>query len=201
MASPTPSLPDSSAFGSPQHESIGDNPESENPSKGCSICHNTCTSQKVLPCLHTFCQPCLENIDSLGKIVCPQCNIQCLPPQDTSGFPSDYAFSDVFENTEAEYSELFCTGCKIENTHHAVARCYDCDNYLCNNCVLAHQNMHCFKKHEVVNLKELSKDDFKTGNLLYCPKHKNEILRIFCRTCDMPVCRECTTVDHPSAFH
>jgi hypothetical protein len=42
-----------------------------------------------------------------------------------------------------------CTGCKSENSP-AVARCYDCSNYLCSNCVMAHQFMHCFEGHRVI---------------------------------------------------
>lgn len=202
MASPTPSLPDSSLFGSPQLGSFGDQSQSENTSTECSICQETYTAPKVLPCLHTFCQPCLEKLqDNLEKIQCPKCDQDCvLPPQGISGLLSDYALSNVLENSGGEGSPLSCTGCKTKDTH-AVARCYDCANYLCGNCVMAHQYMHCFEGHQVVNLKDQAKEDFKTEKLLCCPRHKNETLRFFCRTCDMPVCKECTNADHPKGLH
>ena len=44
-----------------------------------------------------------------------------------------------------------CTGCKSKE-HNAVARCFDCSNLLCPNCVMAHQFMHCFEGHRVVSL-------------------------------------------------
>lgn len=202
MASPTPSLPDSSLFGSPQLGSFGDQSQSENLSTECSICQETYTVPKVLPCLHTFCQPCLEKLqDNLEKIQCPKCEQDCtLPPQGISGLLSDYAITNVLETSALEDSPLSCTGCKTKDTH-AVARCYDCANYLCGNCVMAHQYMHCFEGHDVVNLKEANKDDFKTEKLLCCPRHKSETLRFFCRTCDTPICKECTNSDHPKGLH
>ncbi|KFM61352.1 B-box type zinc finger protein ncl-1, partial [Stegodyphus mimosarum] len=203
MASPTPSLPDSSLFGSPQLGSFGDQAQPENLGTECSLCHETYTVPKVLPCLHTFCQPCLEKLqENHDKIQCPKCEQDCaLPPQGISGLLSDYAISNVLETSALEGSPLSCTGCKTKDTH-AVARCFDCANYLCGNCVMAHQYMHCFEGHHVVNLKEQSnKDDFKTDKVLCCPRHKTETLRFFCRTCNTPICKECTNSDHPKGLH
>lgn len=203
MASPTPSLPDSSLFGSPQLGSFGDQTQSESLVTECSLCQETYSVPKVLPCLHTFCQSCLEKIqDNHEKIQCPKCEQDCtLPPQGISGLLSDYAINNVLETATLEGSPLSCTGCKTKDTH-AVARCFDCANYLCGNCVMAHQYMHCFEGHQVVNLKEQSnKEDFKTEKLLCCPRHKNETLRFFCRTCNTPICKECTSVDHVKGLH
>lgn len=46
---------------------------------------------------------------------------------------------------------VHCTSCKSK-TSSAVATCLDCDHSLCPNCVMAHQYMHCFEGHRVVNL-------------------------------------------------
>ncbi|GFR30841.1 b-box type zinc finger protein ncl-1 [Trichonephila clavata] len=204
MASPTPSLPDSSLFGSPQLGSFGDqSSQPESLGTECGVCHETYTTPKVLPCLHTFCQPCLEKIqENNDKITCPNCEQDCiLPPQGISGLLSDYAINNVLETSTLEGSPLSCTGCKTKDTH-AVARCFDCANYLCGNCVMAHQYMHCFEGHHVVNLKEQSnKEEFKSDKLLCCPRHKAETLRFFCRTCNIPICKECTATDHVKGHH
>lgn len=44
-----------------------------------------------------------------------------------------------------------CTGCKSRESN-AVGHCLDCSNYLCPNCVMAHQFMHCFEGHRVLNV-------------------------------------------------
>lgn len=102
-----------------------------------------------------------------------------------------------------------CTGCKSTESD-AVARCFDCANFLCPNCVMAHQFMHCFEGHRVLNLGD-SKIEEPKNNLvvnggngekaLLCPRHKTELLKYFCRPCNVPVCKECTVSDHPGPQH
>lgn len=48
-----------------------------------------------------------------------------------------------------------CTGCKNKK-FDAVAKCIDCVNYLCANCVTAHQYMHCFNGHSVFRFNHLT---------------------------------------------
>ena len=44
----------------------------------CGICHENFTRPKVLPCLHTFCQDCLEKAQDIGdRLVCPSCRQEC----------------------------------------------------------------------------------------------------------------------------
>lgn len=144
-------------------------------------------------------------------------------------------------------SGVHCTGCKSTESD-AVARCFDCVNFLCPNCVMAHQFMHCFEGHRVLNLgdsketvtgsgngttstTELSKTVTSNGsnvnntssggngscNIInssgngnsggngekvhFCQRHKQELLTYFCRSCTMPVCKECTLTDHLAPLH
>lgn len=167
----------------------------------CSLCHDTFTIPKVLNCLHTFCQPCLEKECTGDKIRCPQCNHDTpLPPGGTAGLPSDYAVSNILETAALEGASLGCTGCKGKESS-AVARCFDCANFLCPNCVMAHQFMHCFEGHRVLTLGELqsARDGLRApqDKPVACLRHRSEALRYFCRSCDLPVCKECALLDHP----
>ncbi|XP_053984599.1 brain tumor protein-like [Hylaeus volcanicus] len=113
-----------------------------------------------------------------------------------------------------------CTGCKSTESD-AVARCFDCANFLCPNCVMAHQFMHCFEGHRVLNLSdskletltnsgatEIGKNTLVmnggNGNsekVPFCRRHKQELLKYFCRTCTVLVCKECTITDHSGPMH
>lgn len=171
----------------------------------CGLCHETFTIPKVLNCLHTFCQLCLEKEVTGDKVHCPQCQQDSpLPPGGTAGFPSDYAVSNILETAALEEASLGCTGCKGKESS-AVARCFDCANFLCPNCVMAHQFMHCFEGHRVLTLGELqsARDGLRApqDKPVACLRHRTEALRYFCRSCDTPVCKECTLLDHPKALH
>lgn len=181
----------------------------------CGLCHETFSDPKVLPCFHTFCRPCLEKEQTHpDKVTCSQCHADCnLPVSGVQGLLSNLVISTIIE-TDSELvstGAARCTGCKSKESD-AVARCVDCANYLCPNCVMAHQFMHCFEGHRVLTLGDL-KDEPKNGLLtngscngsgekaVFCPRHKNDILKYFCRTCSVPVCKECTILEHPSGHH
>lgn len=57
-----------------------------------------------------------------------------------------------------------CTGCKSKDTS-AVARCFDCANFLCPNCVTAHKFMHCFEGHRVQTLDSAELSDSDEGRI------------------------------------
>ena len=62
MSSPTPSSADTMSLTSNSSEG---EPEHTLNTK-CGVCNETYTIPKVLPCFHTFCQPCLEKV----RVVC-----------------------------------------------------------------------------------------------------------------------------------
>ncbi|XP_023011923.1 tripartite motif-containing protein brain tumor isoform X2 [Leptinotarsa decemlineata] len=152
----------------------------------CQQCRDPVSNPKLLACFHTICNSCLDK----NKCVCPRCNAGLLE------------------------APVHCTGCKHKKLD-AVARCVDCANYLCSNCVMAHQFMHCFEGHRVMNLAEI-KDESRNGLIptgiignsdkilsekMICHKHKSEVFKYFCNTCFVPICKECLSMDHPAALH
>ena len=174
----------------------------------CGICHTTYTMPKVLHCLHTFCQPCLEKLVStpLGKITCPLCLSDTFATEGINALMPDYAVSRVLESSPIECSinaspsMVTCTGCKSKSSD-VVARCFDCANYLCGQCMSAHHTMHCFNGHRVMVISELQQNGLTGKEIcvekqVICPKHKGEVLRFFCKQCDVPICKECTLQEH-----
>ncbi|XP_020289079.1 brain tumor protein [Pseudomyrmex gracilis] len=61
---------------------------------------------------------------------------------------------DPYPSCRLGSSHTPCTGCKSTAEAGAVARCYDCNNFLCSNCLMAHQYMHCFEGHRVLNFSD-----------------------------------------------
>ncbi|KRX40173.1 Brain tumor protein [Trichinella murrelli] len=91
-----------------------------------------------------------------------------------------------------------CTGCKSKDMS-ALAHCYDCTNYLCANCVMAHKYMHCFEGHRVVDLCDVIPSEVE--RVVRCMQHRSEPLKYFCVSCSVPICSECLNSDHPRGMH
>ena len=203
MSSPTPSCDTASSSGSISSDGELDQPQIQDVNTTCRQCHDTFTSPKVLSCFHTFCQSCLENnLLSPDKVQCPTCQVDTfLSSTSVAGLLTDFAISSILEAKALNNSNPHCSGCSAKDTD-AVARCADCANFLCSNCVMAHQFMHCFEGHRVMSLSELQKNkesettQQKSEKPLNCTRHKGEVLSFFCRTCDQPICQECTLIEH-----
>lgn len=190
----------------------------------CCQCHEPVQDVKYLStCFHAHCQPCLDK----NKFVCQRCQQEAILAPNSA--PTDLGCGLLFDPPalllDAQPPPSYgatrgCTGCKSNKKQDAVARCVDCANYLCPNCVMAHQFMHCFEGHRVVDLNKPDAVDAKllpNGNnnsppsatiqngerasLVLCPRHKNEPLKYYCRTCAQPVCKECTVLEHPAGLH
>ncbi|KAI4462394.1 bonus isoform c-related [Holotrichia oblita] len=178
--------------------------DSESSTDQCLHCKETAVNEcKLLSCYHNICTNCLEK----NKFQCPRCQYESI-----EGILNNLLFNST-ENNEVYLPTVRCTGCKTKKLD-AVARCVDCANYLCPNCVMAHQFMHCFEGHRVLNLNELKQEaqDQKNGVVtngtvtngeksMICPRHKNEMLKYYCRTCTLPVCKECISLEHPTGLH
>ena len=157
---------------------------------------------KVLPCLHTYCKKCVERIaQHSNSVVCPQCRDKhTLPNGRVDKLPTSFTFTNlvkVLEVHKADTKKLVC-----ENgldTNPAIARCIDCQAYLCNSCSQTHKRMLATKQHKVFSLDEIrSRGEKCFQKPRHCPIHENETLKLYCRTCSKTICGDCTYVDHRS---
>jgi tripartite motif-containing protein 2/3 len=172
----------------------------------CPICQEAYkqTRPQVLQCFHTLCETCVEKLleNDDASICCPLCGLTTM----LTDILPDYTVQNNHSNVSNDYmlplgdnSNQCCTACKSAESM-AVAKCFQCSSFLCHQCVCAHQIMNCFEGHRVVHIKELDSN----GNDLrsvFCSNHKNETLKYFCATCNMPICTTCTTTDHGPAGH
>lgn len=95
-----------------------------------------------------------------------------------------------------------CTGCKSGEI--ASAFCQDCSHFLCSNCKMAHQFMHCFEGHRVqeIQTNSISPPSLNVASkTCNCLQHRQQALRFFCLSCNLAICRECTLVDHAAPAH
>ena len=103
------------------------------------------------------------------------------------------------ERTKNVVTMIFCESGVDEKP--AVAHCLTCSDHLCESCFELHKKQKLSRGHNVVMLKDLQQMDRKTGvksirRKLHCDEHKDELLKLFCKTCQKVICRDCALVKH-----
>ncbi|XP_064608306.1 brain tumor protein-like isoform X2 [Liolophura sinensis] len=199
-----------SSLGSSGAGSPCTSPTPVNPEHQCSICSERFKQPKVLTCLHAFCLLCLEKLvqelaqESDGPqpeiIICPICKQETkVPPKGVCDLASDFVMLDLLDMSAIDDMQIVCTSCKAKEK--AVARCSDCANFLCPNCVTAHQYMRCFENHKVVSFEDMRNGEVAIHKPIFCDSHPSENLKMYCVTCQVPICSECVVEDHKPPSH
>ncbi|XP_044834950.1 protein PML-like isoform X2 [Mauremys mutica] len=168
----------------------------------CQGCQKEPRNPKLLSCLHTLCADCLEENKPVGQ--CPICHA---PIPQASGIPDQDNL--LFANLQAKLStyqkiiqgnDLVCDNCGQEGEFW----CSDCEEFLCVKCFETHQRYLKRESHEAKAVRDLkvgSAKEFLGGSRklsnLSCPNptHANQMLSIYCRECQKPICCICALLD------
>ncbi|XP_038854656.1 E3 ubiquitin-protein ligase TRIM33-like [Salvelinus namaycush] len=175
----------------------------------CPVCHLNFHSRepKLLPCLHSFCKKCLPSASRnlampdtnsstkpLNVIRCPVCRQECMEVDVMENFfvrDSVEASSSTVERTVQ-----LCMSC--EDNTETTGFCVDCVEFMCATCVEAHQRVKFTKDHTIRQKGDVSQESVgvSTHRPVFCEVHKQEPLKLFCETCDLPTCRDCQLLKH-----
>lgn len=147
----------------------------------CPICLDIFQQPHALPCFHTFCNKCIEQLPIVTQqtekgIVCPMCDRFTKNADKKKNFMANELVELLKENNQSPY---LCNLCKTENMAHF---CADCNIPMCKKCEKIHKKK--YKKHNV------------TPDKLTCSDHKNQILELYCKTCKKCICNKCHIVQH-----
>nr|XP_050847136.1 E3 ubiquitin-protein ligase TRIM33-like isoform X1 [Vespula vulgaris]XP_050847137.1 E3 ubiquitin-protein ligase TRIM33-like isoform X1 [Vespula vulgaris] len=188
----------------------------------CVFCGKTFTigdDPKLLECLHAACTTCVNNkitdhntsvdVDILlesNVIACQVCNVTSqIEHLIENRFILKIIEEDVNMGTDDESVEIEeekkCTSC--HDNAIATSWCVECEEFICQSCVMAHQRLKITKDHTIKPKEEVAndRDNIKKGikkipNYLFCTIHPHEQLSLFCQTCDRLTCRDCQLSDH-----
>ncbi|XP_077870522.1 E3 ubiquitin-protein ligase TRIM56-like [Saccoglossus kowalevskii] len=176
----------------------------------CSVCLEYFKHAKTLPCLHSFCEGCLNNIvEKTGQLTCPECRtfIGVKSNCDIARLGTNCLLNGligVISTANHSASEFTCDGCEENNSTH---RCVDCALNICRICVKMHAKIRSTKHHCVI-----AADEFKSANIEQAARyrhprtcgiagHEDCALKCYCETCSVPVCHECTIIEHRVPEH
>ncbi|XP_071506618.1 uncharacterized protein [Diadema antillarum] len=188
----------------------------------CAICLERLDTPRILACLHSFCEKCLERQfarsqkDDSGKVSleCALCKDQTeMPENGVRGLRLDFRATRLVEaliEKEVRERKLAnsankCEACGYAHPSEDVEEgnpftyCRECCQILCQRCSSAHAGLRITQNHTVASISDLleGKVTFQSKDQsVMCPKHTDEKLKIFCVTCLEPICHDCTLIDH-----
>ena len=157
----------------------------------------------LLPCLHSFCKPCLTEYVKKApatdnKMACPTCNDRF--PQDINQLPINLRLSHLAEaamyKKQAEGGNVKCETCD-ESPKDATTFCCNCSEFYCAKCKKDHQKFLKKEEHEIIELTKFEKGEFRVHlPPPKCPLHKEHKLDLFCCDCKTLICLYCAQTDH-----
>lgn len=172
----------------------------------CDNCNKTVNNQKLLPCFHSFCLPCLDeggnNWSEGKKKTCPKCDEEFRTP-------SQGLEDNIFAERFCRLGQRLCDVCSDDQNSidsevpTAAMYCPLCCQGLCERCAVEHRRQKLSKSHQLI---EFSSPDVlmkasKTDALAYCVEHSAVSQRVLCSTCKQLVCVLCFLEDHADKNH
>ena len=173
----------------------------------CSVCMSTFTDPKILPCFHTFCLHCLNELQRTsgkhGEITCPECRRKFQVPG--SGYPKDLpanfrmnSLLDVMAIQKCNVSGVKCGNCEKRSAESFY--CFQCCAFWCEDCSAAHNLIKANKTHRVLAIRDFKDEDIENvlKRAVYCQKkhHEKEELKFFCKQCEVSICNTCVVTFH-----
>jgi hypothetical protein len=163
----------------------------------CSICLDSFTKPKLLPCFHTFCAACIQNLidqdERSGTIACPMCCTDIDIPDSRRALDFQTNFYLVANLEHSGSSVVVCDICDGGNP--VFMRCLDCEENYCAPCGNPHVRSKATRHHHIVNTGD---PDAKRKIFAreYCSIHRQEEVNLVCKKCNEVICTTCKMVDH-----
>ena len=173
----------------------------------CSVCMSPFTDPKILPCFHTFCLHCLNELQRTsgkhGEITCPECRRKFQVPG--SGYPKDLpanfrmnSLLDVMAIQKCNVAGVKCGNC--EKTSAQSFYCFKCCAFWCDDCIAAHNIIRANKDHRVLAIRDFQDQDIEDvlKRPVFCQieHHESEELKFFCKNCENAICNTCAITLH-----
>ena len=173
----------------------------------CSVCMTTFTDPKQLPCLHSFCLHCLEDIlRTSGRhdiITCPECRRESRVPSSghLKDLPTNFRINsllDVLAIKECNTTAVKCGNCDKKSSQSLY--CFQCCAFWCDDCITGHNIIRANKEHRVLAIKDFQDQDIEEvlKRPAFCrkPGHEKKELEFLCKICEVPICNSCALTDH-----
>ena len=125
----------------------------------CPVCYEIYRKPKYLPCYHFYCEQCLVKLQKGNNITCPVCmQISTVPPEGIKDLPNNFFINRIvdeilLQEKVAGEEDMYCDICISDNP--AIVLCFNCGEFLCDQCYEAHKHCRESQGHKLILLKEL----------------------------------------------
>ena len=176
-------------------ETVGDVTE-------CPICTETMVDPRVLPCIHTFCFKCLDQLwkdkQPGVKVPCPMCRTEVVNPvEGVSSLQKNFFVEKLVGAQKLSKRENVAVMCDIclaneDNvTSESVSEkfCIECQQHICKRCLKFHSSMNSTKTHQVIPTGNKSTATMEAVQHpgTSCALHKGKGIEIYCLECEIAV--------------
>ena len=180
-------------------ETVGDVTE-------CPICTESMVDPRQLPCIHTFCLKCLDQLwkdkQPGVRVPCPLCRTEVvIPVEGVSSLPKNFFIEKLVEAQKVSETEHAVVRCDICLKHEApdisasVSEifCTECEQHMCKMCLKWHSLMNTTSKHHVIptGSKLIVAERWLYFPEARCHSHKGKEIDIYCMECKAAVCTIC----------
>ncbi|XP_066299424.1 tripartite motif-containing protein 3-like [Branchiostoma lanceolatum] len=171
----------------------------------CPLCLSLYEDPKLLPCFHTFCRKCVEELaNTNGGRKCPVCcsDVELPSPsfsEDVDKLKCNFYINKLLDLRKLKLSKTSHVPCQMcESRTQVTAVCGDCIKMLCNYCVTAHRNTKELVNHIMITLYDLENPTARSqyARQIHCLKHQDQRMTFYCEPCECLVCIYCTVHDH-----
>ncbi|XP_076083118.1 uncharacterized protein LOC143054106 [Mytilus galloprovincialis] len=180
----------------------------------CTICLETFKVPKYLPCLHTFCETCINTyiVSSVekGKITegftCPVCRKIVSagatlerPELWAPSLPSNHFVTSMLDKRAIQKAEKMCNSCLLNKEKtKAKSWCTICEEAFCEQCEKCHKNFKMSARHKLLNIEEMQSGvtPFKVCEVQSCEEHPGKTVEFYCLDHSQSCCTSCATLSH-----
>ena len=175
----------------------------------CPVCLNELQDPRMLSCRHALCYTCVKDYTEKNKydkeLPCPVCRLETpLGRGGVNNLPTFFFINELKEimmgdDTEVRPSRkvedkgvVCCTGdCGEQASQFCTKGC----DFLCEVCHAEHTGARVTKNHKVIKASEA---EAFTNKSPYppCHRHQHQLVDLYCRTCQLPVCNTCSNSSH-----
>ena len=180
----------------------------------CNVCKKTINEPKILPCSHSFCKACLENlttqneesVDGEGKkFDCPTCRstVSLKASDNVAGLPDNEFIAKLLTavGPDRKQNAAICSYCKKEPS---ITICMECDMLFCHECYIIHERFRALRSHIMLSISEIINRDEQQeigAETLSCTQHNDAIPKFYCETCKELICIKCLASGHTKPGH